>query len=291
MSSSPKSSSSHYVPLSPSDTGERSTASFEKRSSSEDHSAPLLEASEGFPTPALTKPSQLPKLILYLSFALALLSTANIALLPATLSHYRAHPFSDPELNALPYGDARLGLGRAANITRPPKGHLRTWPDRIARVSRKLKTAVWGHGVQVYVTVEDSTIMRFPIPSTGVNACAISWQPPPENSARVKDLATKGDTTEIEVWQLIAPSTSSTSGMDELDYDTISYSTLPVRGELLGVLDITARPNSTTVEFACPSGAKSLVVEMRCQRVGCHVSFMQLDLLPRFGFELLRRME
>ena len=139
--------------------------------------------------------------------------------------------------------------------------------------------------------------MRFPIPSTGANACALSWRPPPEFSARVKDLTTKGDITEIEVWQLIAPSvTSATSAnvsstMNELDYDTLSYSNLPVRGELLGVLDLTAKPNSTTLEFACPSGAESLVVEMRCQRVACHVSFMQIDMAPRFGFELVRRRE
>ena len=134
--------------------------------------------------------------------------------------------------------------------------------------------------------------MRFPIPSAGVNACAISWRPPPELSARVKDVTTKGDITEIEVWQLIAPSATtgvSSSSMDDLDYDTLSYSTLPVRGELLGVLDLTARPNSTTVDFACPSGAESLVVELRCQRVACHVSFMQIDIAPRCGFELVRR--
>lgn len=136
--------------------------------------------------------------------------------------------------------------------------------------------------------------MRFPIPSTGVNACALSWRPPPEFSARAKDLTTKGDVTEIEVWQLIAPSTITTtisSSIDELDYDTLSYSNLPVRGELLGVLDLTAKPNSTTMEFACPSEAESLVVEMRCQRVACHVSFMQIDMAPRFGFELVRRRE
>lgn len=138
--------------------------------------------------------------------------------------------------------------------------------------------------------------MRFPIPSMGVNACALSWRPPPEFSPRVKDLTTKGDITEIEVWQLIAPSATSATassghGIHELDFDTLSYSTLPVRGELLGVLDLTAKPNSTTVEFACPSRAESLVVEMRCQRVACHVSFKQIDMVPRFGFELVRRKE
>lgn len=134
--------------------------------------------------------------------------------------------------------------------------------------------------------------MRFPIPSHGANACALSWRPPPEFSARAKDVTTKGDITELEVWQLIAPSANvSSSSMDELDYDTVSYSTLPVRGELLGVLDLTAEPNSTTVEFACPSEAESLTVEMKCQRVACHVSFMQIDMAPKFGFELVRRVE
>ena len=133
--------------------------------------------------------------------------------------------------------------------------------------------------------------MRFPIPSHGKDICALSWTPPPDTSARVKDLTTKGETTEIEVWQLIATSTTSSQNMNELDYDTLSYTTMPVRGELLGVLDITAKPNSTTVEFACPSEENYLVVELRCQRVACHVSFMQVEFIPRFGFELLRRRE
>ena len=237
----------------------------------------------------------------------------------------QAYPFSSSDLEALPYGDARLGLNRAAKTIPPLPVYHHAWPDRIARVSRNLKNAVWGQGVQVYITVEvripyflllsnkpstyslclplcvrpltqekDSTIMRFPIPSTGVNACALFWRPPPEFSARAKDLITKGDTTEIEVWQLIAPSPTSatvSSTMGKLDYDTLSYSTLPMRGELLGVLDLTAKPNSTTLEFACPSAAESLVVEMRCQRVACHVNFMQIDIAPKFRFELVRRRE
>jgi hypothetical protein len=136
--------------------------------------------------------------------------------------------------------------------------------------------------------------MRFPIPSVGVNACALSWRPPPEVSARAKDVTTKGDITQIEVWNLIAPSTTSaaaSSSIDELSYDILSYSTFPVRGELLGVLDLTSKPNSTTVEFACPSKAKNLIVEMKCQRVACHVSFMQIEMAPGFGFELVRRKE
>ncbi|KXH51298.1 hypothetical protein CNYM01_05232 [Colletotrichum nymphaeae SA-01] len=323
MFSKSKSDTSQYTPLSRPGGGEGSSSStsLEKRSSSEDDDDhPLLEASENLPGLQAPKYWQLPKLILYFSLALALLSCANIALLPATLSNYAAYPYTDSELNALPYGDARLGLDRAAKILRPPREYLRAWPDRVVRVSRKLKNSVWGNGPQVYVTVEvraisyhliltifssnkntdvkkkDSTIMRFPVHTAGINACAINWLAPPENSTRIKDLTTKGDVSEIEVWQLIAPSATSKPGsstnMDELDYDTVSYSALPVRGELLGVLDLTVKPNSTTVEFACPSGAENLVVELKCQRVACHVSFMHLDtMLPRFGFELVRKRE
>lgn len=156
-----KSSSSQYAPLPLHDDGEGSSATLEKRSSSEDdHSAPLLEGSDNLPALEPSKPSQLPKLILYFSLALALLSAVNIALLPAILSKYQAYPFSDSELEALPYGDARLGLDRAAEFMPPPQVYHHVWPDRIARVSRKLKNAVWGQGVQVYVTVEVSIVYR-----------------------------------------------------------------------------------------------------------------------------------
>ena len=149
-----KSSSSEYAPLALHDDGDESTATHEKCSSEDGHSVPLLEASDSIPVLAPYKTSQLPKLILYFSFALALLSAVNVALLPATLSKYQAYPFSDSELEALPYGDARLGLDRAAKMIPPPLVYHHAWPDRIARVSRKLKNAVWDQGVQVYVTVE-----------------------------------------------------------------------------------------------------------------------------------------
>ncbi|KAM3496738.1 hypothetical protein MY10362_009889 [Beauveria mimosiformis] len=262
-----------------------SSSTPEKRLSCEDDSsASLLQGSDNLPAQASPQPSSsslVRRLGLYLSLALALLAAANVALLLATLSMYRDnHPLKV----------------QVANPTIPQTYH-RAWPDRIVRVSRKLKKAVWGQSVQVYVTVEDSTIMRFPLPpGSGIgHACALSWRAPPELSGRAKDLTTKGDVSEIQVWQLIAPSTTtisaatSPSTMDELDYDTLSYSTLPVRGELLGVLNLSEKPNNTTAEFACPSGTESLVVEMRCQRVACHVSFMQIDLKPSFGFELLSR--
>lgn len=152
-----KSNTSQYAPLSLHDDGEVSSASLEKRISEDDHSAPLLEASNSLPTDSSlvpSKSSQLPKLILYFSFALALLSAVNVALLPATLSKYQSYLFSESDVEALPYGDARLGLDRLADFMPPPKIYNHAWPEKIVRVSRKLKNAVWGQGVQVYVTVE-----------------------------------------------------------------------------------------------------------------------------------------
>lgn len=154
FSSKANSSSPQYAPIY--DDGEGSSSSLEKSSSEDDHSAPLLESSGNLDALIPSKPSQLPKLIIYFSFALALLSAINVALLPATLSKYRAYPFSDSDLEALPYGDARLGLDRASSMVPPPLVYHRAWPDRIARVSRKLKNSVWGHGVQVYISVEVS---------------------------------------------------------------------------------------------------------------------------------------
>jgi hypothetical protein len=133
--------------------------------------------------------------------------------------------------------------------------------------------------------------MRFPVPSNGTTTCALSWQPPPKLSARAKNIDTKGDVSEVEVWKLlVSPGTPGivSPSSEELDFDSLSYSTLPVPGELLGVLDFTADPNSTTVEFACPGKEESLVVELRCQRVACHISFLQLDTMPDAVVELVR---
>lgn len=154
FSSKVKSKSSDYTPLALHEDGESSTSS-EKRSSSEDNqSAPLLEGEDNLSVLAQSSLPQLPKLIVYFSLALALLSAVNVALLPSTLSKYRTYPFSESELKALPYGDARLGLDVAAKMIPPPQVYYRAWPDKITRVSRKLRNAVWGQGVQVYVTVE-----------------------------------------------------------------------------------------------------------------------------------------
>jgi hypothetical protein len=152
FSSKEKSDASDYKPVALRDDGDDLMTSSEKCSSSEDDR--LLEDSDNLRTLASHRSLQLPKLILYLTFTLLLLSTANVALLPTVLSKYRAYPYSDADLEALPYGDARLGLDRAAKVMAPPQVYHRSWPDRIARVSRRLKNAVWGQGVQVYITVE-----------------------------------------------------------------------------------------------------------------------------------------
>lgn len=164
-----RSKSSKYAPVPSQSDDENSTTSLEMRSSSDDdHSVPSLEASDDFSTQT-SKSSQLPKIIFYLSLAVALLSAVNIAILPPTLSEYRAHPLPATKLEALPYGDFRLGLDRAAKMIPPPQSYRRSWPDRIARVSRKLKKAVWGHGVQVFITVEVSNSSSIlPCPQTAI---------------------------------------------------------------------------------------------------------------------------
>jgi hypothetical protein len=156
LSSSAEAGPSKYASLPRYDDGsEESVTTYGDHSLSEDeNSIPLLEGSEKLPALSLCKTSQVPKLILYFSFALALLSAVNIALLPTTLTKYHSHPFSDSELENLPHGDARLGLDRAAKMIPPYQVYHRAWPNRIARVSRKLKNAVWGQDVQVYITVE-----------------------------------------------------------------------------------------------------------------------------------------
>ncbi|KAK8141452.1 hypothetical protein G3M48_010495 [Beauveria asiatica] len=144
-----KPSSPRYEPLSLRATADDgcggSSSTPEKRLSCEDDSsASLLRGSDNLPAQASPQPSSsslVRRLGLYLSLALALLAAANIALLLATLSMYRDnHPLKV----------------QVANPTTPRTYH-RAWPDRIVRVSRKLKKAVWGQSVQVYVTVEVRT--------------------------------------------------------------------------------------------------------------------------------------
>lgn len=106
VSSKAETSSSQYVPLALHDDSNDSITTLQKQSSEDDHSVPLLETSNTLPVPTQSKPSQLPKFIFYFFLALMLLSTVNVALLPATLSRYLAYPLSDSEIEALPYGDA-----------------------------------------------------------------------------------------------------------------------------------------------------------------------------------------
>jgi len=135
--------------------------------------------------------------------------------------------------------------------------------------------------------------MQFPIPPHGTSACSIVFSHPPPMSKRVKDLETKGDVSEIEVWSVIAPNRASNShsnSPDSINFDDLSWNTLPVRGELLGTIDLTKKPNATTVDFACPTDTESLTVELRCLRVACHVRFHQVErMVPKIGFELVRR--
>jgi hypothetical protein len=231
---------------------------------------------------------------LWTSLAVALLSFLNIALLPFTLPAYAAIPLSQHALKHLPHPTQHLGLDRAKAVLEKlggPKYHF-SWPEMITRLNEKLKGAVYGSGVDVFISVENTALMRFPIPPHGSSSCALAWTPPPQDSARGFDLETRGDVSEVEVWSIISPnpifaSIPALSSSADIDFDDVSWSTRPIRGELLGTLDI--RRMARTVEFECPSDADMMVVELRCLRVDCHVRFKQVHMVPKIGFELLRR--
>jgi hypothetical protein len=231
---------------------------------------------------------------LWASLAVALLSFLNIVLLPFTLPAYASIPMSQHELEHLPHPPKHLGLERAnAKLEKLGEPEYNTsWPETITRLNQNLKSAVHGSGVDVFISVENTAMMRFPIPQHGSSSCALSWIPPPQNSARSMDLETRGDISEVEVWSIISPnpavaSIPALSSSANIDFDDVSWSTKPIRGELLGTLDI--RRMDRTVEFECPSDAETIVVELRCLRVDCHVRFKQVHMVPKIGFEFLRR--
>ncbi|THU98607.1 hypothetical protein K435DRAFT_964836 [Dendrothele bispora CBS 962.96] len=241
----------------------------------------------------LPSKSRLSPFILWASVVVAALSTLNFALIPWTMSAYE---LSETQLAKLPYPDLHVGFNRIDKLLHNivPRPFIHSWPEHIVRINEGLKDTVYGSGNQVFISVKDSTIMKFPIPEgTRDQACVIGWQGPVET--REQDLNTKGDISEIEVWSVIAPSSVDANNgvtMDSFDFDSISWNTRPVRGELLGTLDLKGGLilNATTVKFGCPTDSKSLVVELRCVRVDCHVDFAQIEeVRPRMGFELLRQ--
>jgi hypothetical protein len=78
--------------------------------------------------------------------------------------------------------------------------------------------------------------------------------------------------------------------LDDLDFDRMSWNNRPVRGELLGTLDMSLGNATTTEKFECPrpsqsqSRGENLVVEFRCVRVDCQVSFSQIgEVRPSMG--------
>jgi hypothetical protein len=79
---------------------------------------------------------------------IAILSIVNILLLPFSLSPSRS-PLTD-----LPYPDPHLGLDRATKAMPITPAYVYAWPDKITRLSQKLKAAVYGEGPQVFISVQ-----------------------------------------------------------------------------------------------------------------------------------------
>ncbi|TFK75151.1 hypothetical protein BDN72DRAFT_560678 [Pluteus cervinus] len=222
----------------------------------------------------------LPKPLVYGCLVIAALSVLNLALLPATITKYKEIVFTNAELDALDYPTQHLGLDRV-KLKHLPNWN-RAWPTNIVRISQNLNNNVFGEGTQVFISVQDTTMMRFPIPSSksGSRACALSFTAPPENTPK-ETYGTKGDITEIEVWNVLPPD-------HDIPWSERSQHHRPPRGDILGTMSLKmAMPNATTEDFECPED--ELVVELRCLRVACEVQFKQTDTWPKFGFELVRR--
>ncbi|KAF5364809.1 hypothetical protein D9758_009351 [Tetrapyrgos nigripes] len=275
--------SSEYVPL----------ATHQDGGSSEDVDSPV-----GSPTLVPRPKARLPQYLLWTSVLVALLSLVNLVLLPKTILHYE---LSEAALAKLPYPDLHIGFSRIEKLLHDtlPRPYIHSWPTHIARINEGLKNTVYGNSLEVFVSVrvsflilsvispfliiisiaiKDSTLMRFTVPEGSADqSCAVGWKGPVET--RVQDLTTKGDISEIEIWSIIHDSAF------DLDFDAVSWGTRPVRGELLGTLDLkSSLANATTEKFRCPSQDKFLVVEFRCVRVDCQVSFSQIkDVHPNMG--------
>ncbi|KAI0058463.1 hypothetical protein BV25DRAFT_1919342 [Artomyces pyxidatus] len=223
-------------------------------------------------------------------FIIACLSFFNLSLLPFTLTTTR---LTDEQLAILPYPRPAFG-SRPRSQSRPEDACL---PLRVAREHRTLEPkaqerSLW---VEEYRRHFCRGLQRHAIPCpANRNRCLCGHLVlgPPVEGRRSVDLETKGDVSQIEVWSVIAPNpvTGATPGSpaSAIDFDTLSWNTRPIQSEFLGTLDLTARPNSTTVEFACPE-EEILTIELRCLRVACHVRFQQVHFFPKLGFELVRR--
>ncbi|KDQ16148.1 hypothetical protein BOTBODRAFT_31218 [Botryobasidium botryosum FD-172 SS1] len=228
--------------------------------------------------------------LLWGSLLVVCLSIINTILLPFTLEAYANTPPSKAELDKLPYADAHLGLDLAAQLVSSAPTVHHAWPERIARVSRQFKDVVYGSGVQVVISNQESTIMQFRVPPHGTPSCALAFHAPPEHISRDIDVEIKGSVSEIEIWSIDTPEIHSNvpSKNHPLDFDALSWNSLPSRSARLGMLDLRPHSNFTTERFACPTG-DMLTVEMRCPRADCHIKFAQVrNAIPKLGVELVR---
>jgi hypothetical protein len=130
---------------------------------SDNDSEPLFEDDEYALHPARTigggQTIESPSYLLWLSVILVCLSTIVTVLLPVTLSSYSSRPLSRSQVDGLPYPDQRLGLDRVASLIPSIARYEFSWPVKIARLNQKLKNSVYGNGVQVFISVEVSSLV------------------------------------------------------------------------------------------------------------------------------------
>lgn len=121
-------------------------------------------------------------------------------------------------------------------------------------------------------------VVQFRVHDYGMERCRFvssipSWE---LLQSRNQTLHLAGDTTRIEVWNLLS------SG--ELDERTLSWETKPPRKELVATLTVSENSTHKSDEFWCGPSGSLRTIELLCTGVGCFIELWQdVYFQPRFG--------
>ncbi|THH18314.1 hypothetical protein EW146_g2631 [Bondarzewia mesenterica] len=209
---------------------------------------------------------------------LAVLCILNVTLFPRTLST-RGGLGSPDALSTI---GSSPGLDRARAKETLSKYHF-VKPDSISSPvplsATSPSTVAFGSARDVVVTSEETTIMRFTVP-TGVNAsaaCSMAFFRPPITVT--SELAGRG-LKAVQLFELF-PSSAN----EDIDIIVVEED----KARRIATLDLTRQAAmATSEEFACAEGEKR-VFEVRCgEGYPCVIRYKDTKLL-NIGFQLRRR--
>ena len=121
-------------------------------------------------------------------------------------------------------------------------------------------------------------VAQYRVHDYGMERCAITAQILDQDFLHKmgQNLTIRGDTSNIEVWNLTAPG--------ELNANRLSYALKPERGALLGKFSIAEDQQSQTEDFYCGPSGSLQAFELVCTGEDCEVDFWQdIYFKPRFG--------